>query len=61
MHPQDYPCTTYAVLLSSGRWAVVCEHCQRTLALCPDRAGADAIIAAHPCTTIVPTSGEVAG
>jgi hypothetical protein len=47
MHPQGY--LLYAVPLSDHTWAVVCEHCEATVATCPDRDHADAALLAHDC------------
>ena len=47
MHPQGY--LLYAVPLSDHTWAVVCEHCEATIATCPDREAADAALLGHDC------------
>jgi hypothetical protein len=55
MHPKDY---LYAVPLSVG-CAVVCEHCQATVAVTFTPADAAAIIANHTCpTTAEPEVGR---
>jgi len=47
MHPQGY--LLYAVPLSDHTWAVVCEHCDETVATCATRVDADAALLAHDC------------
>lgn len=47
MHPQGY--LLYAVPLSNHTWAVVCEHCEDTIATCQDRDDAEAALLAHDC------------
>jgi hypothetical protein len=48
MHPQGY--LLYAVPLSDHTWAVVCEHCEDTIATCcPDRDAAQAALLGHAC------------